>query len=314
MAQHDQVIANGPGLDVRGDVNAALAALFSNSSGTTEPSVKLPYQLWADTTANVLKIRNAANNAWLDVMPLAGWSTDVLALLNAANATAARAALQSAYKDPVTVAATGNVNVSNPGTSTFDGVTLSNGDSILLPAQTAPAENGIYIFNGSGVAMTRRSDANTWARLPGAIIPVLRGTAGADRIYHCTADPGGTLGTTAVTFSVVGGTQRFVSSPQAMTAGGLITVAHSLGVEPEVNLVLICTTADVGYSVGQRVQIGNGPNSISGVSGQGVGVRADSTNVNVRIGAAGIAIVHGTNGLGAQITLANWSLEIRAKP
>jgi hypothetical protein len=64
MAQHDQVIDNGPGLAVRTDINAAIAALFSSSSGTVEPTVKVAGQLWYNTSTGRMQVRNAANTAW----------------------------------------------------------------------------------------------------------------------------------------------------------------------------------------------------------------------------------------------------------
>ncbi|MEJ6847559.1 phage tail protein [Sinorhizobium fredii] len=64
MAQHDQVIDNGPGLAVRTDFNAALAALFSSSSGAVEPAMKVAGQLWFNTTTGKLQLRNSANTAW----------------------------------------------------------------------------------------------------------------------------------------------------------------------------------------------------------------------------------------------------------
>lgn len=67
MAQHDYSIANQSGLSFRTDLNNALAAIVSNNSGAAEPSTMYAYQLWADTTAGVLKIRNAANSAWINV-------------------------------------------------------------------------------------------------------------------------------------------------------------------------------------------------------------------------------------------------------
>lgn len=66
MAQHDQNVANGSGSAVRGDVNDALAALFSLSSGATAPSVTVAYQWWVDTANGLLKQRNAANTGWID--------------------------------------------------------------------------------------------------------------------------------------------------------------------------------------------------------------------------------------------------------
>lgn len=49
----------------------SLEALRSCFSGSTEPTGMVAYQLWADTSTGFLKIRNAANNAWLKVAPLA---------------------------------------------------------------------------------------------------------------------------------------------------------------------------------------------------------------------------------------------------
>lgn len=70
MAQHDQVIDNGPGLAVRTDINAALAALFSSNSGPVEPGTRVPGQFWFDTAnpdAGRLWMRDQANVAWVPV-------------------------------------------------------------------------------------------------------------------------------------------------------------------------------------------------------------------------------------------------------
>lgn len=72
MATHDYVIANGTGAAVRSDLNDALAAIVSNNSGTSEPATTYAYQWWADTTNNLLKLRNSANNAWITLRELDG--------------------------------------------------------------------------------------------------------------------------------------------------------------------------------------------------------------------------------------------------
>jgi hypothetical protein len=72
MAQHDYVIANGTGAAVRSDLNNALAAIVSQNSGATEPATMYAYQFWADTTTGLLKLRNAANNAWITLRQLDG--------------------------------------------------------------------------------------------------------------------------------------------------------------------------------------------------------------------------------------------------
>ena len=75
MSQHDYVIANGTGAAVRSDLNNALAAIVSNNSGATEPATMYAYQWWADTSTGLLKLRNAANNAWITLRELDGTLT-----------------------------------------------------------------------------------------------------------------------------------------------------------------------------------------------------------------------------------------------
>ena len=79
---------------------------------------------------------------------------------------------------------------------------LLTGDRILIKDQVAPAENGIYIVVASG-APTRVADMDTWAEVPGAFVAVEEGTANADTIWLCTANQGGTLNTTAITWQQI---------------------------------------------------------------------------------------------------------------
>jgi hypothetical protein len=81
MAQHDYILANQSGAAFRSDLNNGLAAIVSQNSGAAQPSTTYAYQWWADTTTGLLKIRNAANNAWITLFQLDGeWTT--LALEN----------------------------------------------------------------------------------------------------------------------------------------------------------------------------------------------------------------------------------------
>ena len=65
MATHNYDIQNQSGADFRADLNNALAAIVTVNSGASEPSTTFAHQLWVDTSGNVIKIRNAANNAWV---------------------------------------------------------------------------------------------------------------------------------------------------------------------------------------------------------------------------------------------------------
>jgi hypothetical protein len=71
MAQHDYVIANQSGAAFRADLNNALAAIVSQNSGNDEPSTTYAYMLWAEGDSGLLKIRNAANSAWVTVGTMA---------------------------------------------------------------------------------------------------------------------------------------------------------------------------------------------------------------------------------------------------
>ena len=100
------------------------------------------------------------------------------------------------WKAPCLLATTANDTLS--GLAARDGVTPVAGSRVLVMNQTAPADNGIYVA-ASG-AWSRASDMSTWAQVPNASVFVEQGTANADKGFTCTADPGGTLGVTAIPF------------------------------------------------------------------------------------------------------------------
>lgn len=56
---------------LRGPLPNSMEALRTHHSGATEPSLRVPYMTWADTTSGWLKIRNAANTDWVKACPLA---------------------------------------------------------------------------------------------------------------------------------------------------------------------------------------------------------------------------------------------------
>jgi|TARA_R110000744_G_scaffold6867_2_gene23721 hypothetical protein len=70
MAQHDYNIADQTGLSFLSDINLLTAAIVSNNSGATEPATTFAYMYWADTTAGILKQRNAADTAWINLLAL----------------------------------------------------------------------------------------------------------------------------------------------------------------------------------------------------------------------------------------------------
>ncbi len=110
------------------------------------------------------------------------------------------------YKDSVRAATTANIANLAAASVTQDGVTLVEGDRLLVWQQTNPAENGIYVVGvvGGGLApLTRAADADTSAEVTsGQTVQVTQGTLyGETRFLLTTADPI-TLGATGLTYEI----------------------------------------------------------------------------------------------------------------
>jgi len=67
MSQNDLVIDNQSFPATRADINSALQALGSLSSGSTAPTTTYANMLWYDTGANILKMRSEADDAWISM-------------------------------------------------------------------------------------------------------------------------------------------------------------------------------------------------------------------------------------------------------
>jgi microcystin-dependent protein len=80
VAQHDYDIGNQSGSAFRSDLNNALAAIVSVNSGSSDPAVMYAYQLYADTTNNLVKQRNAGNSGWVTIGTLGATNWGLAAL------------------------------------------------------------------------------------------------------------------------------------------------------------------------------------------------------------------------------------------
>lgn len=70
MSQHDYDIVNQSSAAFRSDLNLALKALASLSSGDAAPSTTYANMLWYETDTNILKMRNEADDAWISLFYL----------------------------------------------------------------------------------------------------------------------------------------------------------------------------------------------------------------------------------------------------
>jgi len=102
------------------------------------------------------------------------------------------------------VATTANVNLTNglEAGDTIDGVTLVAGDRVLVKDQSTATENGLYLAVSSGAA-SRDPEHDSIAELSGGMVVVNQGSTNDNKIFLCTTDSDGSLGTTNITYTQV---------------------------------------------------------------------------------------------------------------
>ena len=103
-------------------------------------------------------------------------------------------------------ASTANVNISNAleAGDAIDGVTLVAGDRVLLKNQSTATENGLYLAVASGAGTASRDpEHDTIAELSGGMITVNQGSSNDNKIFLCTTDNSGSVGSTNITYTQV---------------------------------------------------------------------------------------------------------------
>jgi len=145
------------------------------------------------------------------------------------------------WKDNVRVATQGNISLASPG-ATIDGITMVANDRVLVRANTAPAENGIYIWNGAAVPMTRSADANTSDELESAVVTVDEGTSAGSTFRQSSVNF--VLGTGGVVWANFG----TASGPASDTSAGVVEIATQAEVDAGASTTLAVTPARLAAS------------------------------------------------------------------
>lgn len=106
--------------------------------------------------------------------------------------------------------------------------------------------------------------------------------------------------------------KKFLSAQQTITLGSRATLAHGLGVTPELfRIYYVCVTADNGYSPGDIYEASFGSASPSAGTA-GWSCTPDATNINICQSGGSIAILHKSTGSAGTMTVANWRYVIGA--
>ncbi len=225
----------GPGTAAARSIATGAGLSVSNGNGVAgNPTLTNTGVLSVAGTANQIIVSGATGNVVFSLpQSIHSGATPSWAQINlAADPTGALQAATKQYVDnlisgldvktSVLVATTANIILS--GTQSIDGVPVTAGARVLVKSQSAPAQNGLYLCATS--AWTRSTDADTWNELVSAFVFVEKGTQNADTGWVCTIDPGGTLGTTAITVSQFAGAG-------AVTAGaGIKVTGNQVGLTP----------------------------------------------------------------------------------
>ena len=125
-------------------------------------------------------------------------------------------------KDSVRVATTANITIAtalNVG-DVIDGVTLADGDRVLVKNQSTGSENGIYTAGSSPV---RSTDANVSADVTsGMFCFVEEGTVNGDNGFVLTTNDPITLDTTALTFTQFNGAGQIIAGDALSKSGNTL--------------------------------------------------------------------------------------------
>lgn len=127
----------------------------------------------------------------------------------------------------VRTATTGNITLS--GSQAIDGITLSDGDRVLVKNQTNGAENGIYTYNSSG-SWTRATDfdqATTDEISQGSQIFVQEGTINAKTGWSLSSAEPYTIGTTPLVFIQYAGANSYIAGTGLTLTGNQFSAQNT---------------------------------------------------------------------------------------
>jgi hypothetical protein len=127
------------------------------------------------------------------------------------------------WKQPVTCASLANIPTLS-GLLTIDGVTLTDGQRVLVKDQSQAKQNGIYIAHAT--AWEYAVGADDWSEYVGAIVFVVEGSQGGSA-WYCLAQPGGTLGVTDMNWSNFSVSSTYTAGTGLTLSAGVFSITNT---------------------------------------------------------------------------------------
>lgn len=116
------------------------------------------------------------------------------------------------WKNSVRAASTSDISIGST-IVVLDGVTLNDGNRVLIKDQASPSENGIYVWSSSTQLLSRAEDAVQGTLTCGAACYVEEGSQSGSAWLLATFDPI-TVGSTSLTWVLFGGSSIFLTNGQ----------------------------------------------------------------------------------------------------
>jgi len=164
----------------------------------------------------------------------------------------------SDYKDSARAALRSNLNLA-ASVSVIDGVSLNDGDRVLLVKQNYAAENGIYTWSSTTSKLTRATDADSSGDVSaGMRIYVEEGTVNAKSIWIVISTGQLTVGSSAIVFAKDG----VVNTTDLSGTYGSATKSVSLSIDESGNITAVSESDIPVRTAGRGINIINGTVSI----------------------------------------------------
>ena len=180
------------------------------------------------------------------------------------------------------VATTANITTATDlqAGDTLDGISLVEGNRILVKNQSTDTQNGVYLTAASGQNAARDPEFDTVAELAGQMVIVQEGSAGADKFFLCTTNNSGSIGSVSITFTVV-----VPSNVGDVTLNGVQTLTNKTLTSPVISEVVSVSNGNISV-----LPNGSGKVLLDG-NGSSGGISVSDGLIDIRTGTGAVSKV-----------------------